>query len=147
MATAAWRPPFPCIDAHVHLHPPRLASAIERHFARDGWVAAHPFEPAKVADTLAECGVERFCFFSYAHKPGMARELNEWIAATAAALPGAVGLGTLHADDPDQALGVRPPAISKLLEAALVLEALVHEQARVGARGVVRARRRDACGG
>ena len=101
MATAAWRPPFPCIDVHVHLHPPRLAAAIERHFARDGWVAIHPFDPAKVADTLAERGVERFCFFSYAHKPGMARELNRWVAETAATLPAAVGFGTLHPDDPD----------------------------------------------
>ncbi len=101
MATAAWRPPFPCIDVHVHLHPPRLAAAIERHFAGEGWVAAHPFDPAKVATTLAERGVERFCFFSYAHKPGMARELNQWVAQTAATLPAAVGLGTLHPGDPD----------------------------------------------
>jgi predicted TIM-barrel fold metal-dependent hydrolase len=101
VATGAWRPPFPCIDVHVHLHPPRLAAAIERHFAREGWVAAHPFDPVKVAATLAERGVERFCFFSYAHKPGMARELNRWVARTAAGLPGAVGVGTLHPDDPD----------------------------------------------
>jgi uncharacterized protein len=101
VAPAAWRPPFPCIDVHVHLHPPRLAAAIERHFAGHGWMAAHPFDPAKVADTLAERGVERFCFFSYAHKPGMARELNRWVAETAATLPAAVGFGTLHADDPD----------------------------------------------
>lgn len=101
MATATWRPPFPCIDVHVHLHPPRLAAAIERHFGREGWVAAHPFDPVKVAATLAERGVERFCFFSYAHKPGMARELNQWIAATAATLPGSVGFGTLHPDDED----------------------------------------------
>src|SRR2546428_305124 len=96
-----WRAPFPCIDVHVHLHPPRLADAIQRHFAREGWVARHPFEPSKVAETLAERGVERFCFFSYAHKPGMARELNRWVAGTAAGLPGAVGIGTLHPDDPD----------------------------------------------
>lgn len=101
MATAAWRAPFACIDVHVHLHPPRLASAIERHFAREGWVAAHPFDPAKVATTLAERGVERFCFFSYAHKPGMARELNRWVARTASVLPAAVGFGTLHPDDAD----------------------------------------------
>ena len=101
MATAAWRPPFPCIDVHVHLHPPRLAAAIERHFAREGWRAVHPFDPGKVAATLAERGVERFCFFSYAHKPGMARELNRWVAETAASLPAAVGFGTLHPDDPD----------------------------------------------
>jgi hypothetical protein len=101
VATAAWRAPFPCIDVHVHLHPPRLASAIERHFAREGWVAAHPFDPDKVAATLAERGVERFWFFSYAHKPGMARELNHWVAQTASTLAAAVGFGTLHPDDAD----------------------------------------------
>jgi predicted TIM-barrel fold metal-dependent hydrolase len=102
VATAApWRPPFSCIDVHVHLHPPRLAAAIERHFAREGWVAAYPFDPAKVADTLAERGVTRFCCLTYAHKPGMARELNRWMAETTPGLTGAIGLGTLHPDDPD----------------------------------------------
>jgi predicted TIM-barrel fold metal-dependent hydrolase len=101
VATAAWRAPFPCIDVHVHLHPPRLAIALERHFAREGWVAAHAFDPDTVAATLAERGVERFCFFSYAHKPGMARELNHWVARTASTLPTAVGFGTLHPDDAD----------------------------------------------
>jgi len=102
VATATrWRPPFSCIDVHVHLHPPRLADAIQRHFAGEGWVARHPFEPAKVAATLADRGVERFCFFSYAHKPGMARELNRWVAQTASTLPAAIGIGTLHPEDPD----------------------------------------------
>ena len=102
MASATpWRPPLPCIDVHVHLHPPRLAEAIARHFGREGWVAQHPFDPDKVAATLRERGVERFCFFSYAHKPGMARPLNRWIAQTAAALSDVVGFGTLHPDDPD----------------------------------------------
>src|SRR2546428_11758984 len=91
-----WRAPFPCIDVHVHLHPPRLADAIQRHFAREGWVARHPFEPAKVAATLAERGVERFCFFSYAPRPGVARELNPWVAGTAAAPTGAGGSGAAH---------------------------------------------------
>src|SRR5204862_7864128 len=51
--------------------------------------------------TLRAHGVERFCFFSYAHKPGMARDLNRWVAETARDLPGAVPLGTLHPDDAD----------------------------------------------
>lgn len=91
----------PCIDAHVHLHPEPLARAIERWFAGHGWVNAHPFDPAAVADTLRARGVARFCFFSYAHKPGMARDLNRWLAGQAARLPGTVALGTLHPDDPD----------------------------------------------
>jgi predicted TIM-barrel fold metal-dependent hydrolase len=94
-------PAFPCVDAHVHLHPEPLARAIERWFAAHGWVNAHPFDPAAVADTLRARGVRRFCFFSYAHKPGMSRELNRWLAQQAARLPDAVALGTLHPDDPD----------------------------------------------
>jgi len=89
------------IDVHVHLHPERLAEAIQRHFARDGWVATHSWAPQAVTAALRERGVDRFCFFSYAHKPGMARDLNRWVAETAAGLPGAIPLGTLHAEDAD----------------------------------------------
>jgi uncharacterized protein len=92
-----------CLDVHVHLHPPRLAEAIQRHFARENWVTAHSFDPEAVAETLAARGVDRFCFFSYAHKPGIARSLNEWAAETGARLPGAIPLGTLHPADPDLA--------------------------------------------
>ena len=92
---------WPCIDAHVHLHPAPLARAIERWFAGHGWVNAHSFDPAAVADSLRSRGVQRFCFFSYAHRPGMARDLNRWLAETARGLPEAVALGTLHPDDPD----------------------------------------------
>ena len=54
-----------------------------------------------MAETLASHGVERFCFFSYAHKPGVARSLNEWVAQTARRLPSSIPIGTLHAGDPD----------------------------------------------
>jgi uncharacterized protein len=91
------------IDVHVHLHPEGLATATQRYFARENWHNAHPFDPAVVATTLAARGVERFCFFSYAHKPGIARSINRWVAETAARLPGSVPLGTLHVDDTDLA--------------------------------------------
>lgn len=94
--------PFPCIDVHVHLHPERLAGAIERHFAARGWTNLHPFTPERaIVDTLRAHGVERFCFFTYAHRPGMARALNRWVAETAASLPGTIPLGTVHVEDPD----------------------------------------------
>ncbi len=86
----------------MHLHPERLAAAIERHFAEQwNWIAAHSFDPDAVVATLRARGVERFCFFSYAHKPGMARSLNRWVAETAARFPEAVPFGTLHSGDPD----------------------------------------------
>jgi uncharacterized protein len=94
-------PGFPCVDVHVHLHPERLGRAIERHFTTRGWVPAHSFDPDAVVAALRARNVERFCFFTYAHKPGMARGLNRWVADTAARLPDAVPLGTLHAEDAD----------------------------------------------
>jgi predicted TIM-barrel fold metal-dependent hydrolase len=100
-AASAPGPAWPCIDAHVHLHPPGLARAIERWFAEHGWISGHPFDPSAVADTLQARGVRRFCFFSYAHKPGIARELNRWLGAQAVRMPHAIALGTLHPDDPD----------------------------------------------
>jgi predicted TIM-barrel fold metal-dependent hydrolase len=89
------------IDMHVHLHPERLARAIAEVFAREGWHAAHGWEPAQVADSLEAHGVERFCYFSYAHKPGIARSLNAWLAETARAVPAGIPLGTVHAGDPE----------------------------------------------
>ena len=97
------------IDVHTHLHPPRLSAAIRRWFAEHSTWALHaPTEPHAVARTLREQGVERFAFCSYAHKPGIARDLNAWLARTARELgPGAVPLATVHADDRDPAGDLR----------------------------------------
>jgi len=97
------------IDVHTHLHPPRLFAAIRRWFAeRSPWVLDHPTEPHDVMHVLREHGVEKFAFFSYAHKAGMARDLNAWLNDTARELgAGAVPLGTVHVEDPDPAGDMR----------------------------------------
>lgn len=92
------------IDVHTHLHPPKLFAAIRRWFAeRSDWdLHAQPTEPHDVAAILRAHGVERFAFCSYAHKPGIARELNAWLAATSRALEGyGLPLATVHLDDRD----------------------------------------------
>jgi predicted TIM-barrel fold metal-dependent hydrolase len=104
----------PSIDVHVHLHPERLARAISEVFARDGWQPLHSWDPPAVGDTLAAHGVERFCFFSYAHKPGIARSLNAWIAETARRLPAGIPVGTVHAGDAD-ILAIADEAIDQRL--------------------------------
>jgi uncharacterized protein len=95
-------PGFRYIDVHTHLHPEWLSAAIRRWFVgRPGWDFQYGTEPEWVARFLAEQDVERFVFFSYAHKPGLARELNAWLHQTARRLPAGLALGTVHPGDPD----------------------------------------------
>jgi predicted TIM-barrel fold metal-dependent hydrolase len=92
------------IDIHTHLHPPKLFKAIRRWFAeRSTWdLSQQPTDPVDVAAAMRAAGVERFAFCSYAHKPGMARDINAWLAQTSRALGGfGVPLATVHPDDPE----------------------------------------------
>jgi uncharacterized protein len=91
------------IDIHTHLHPPRLFAAIRRWFAEHStWDLSQPTEPDLVAQVLKAHGVERFVYCSYAHKPGMARTINEWLIQIAAQLGGfGLPLATVHLADND----------------------------------------------
>lgn len=95
--------PVPAVDVHTHLFPARLGAAVRGALSRMyGWEFSLPAEPDALAAFLRDRGVERFCILPYAHKPGMARSLNEWIARTARALPGCIGFACVHQDDPDR---------------------------------------------
>lgn len=91
------------IDIHTHLHPERLGHAIRKWFAENSsWKLYHPHSPREVAAALKNFGVEKFVFFSYAHKPGIAAGINEWLTTTAKELDGAgLPLFTVHLDDED----------------------------------------------
>jgi predicted TIM-barrel fold metal-dependent hydrolase len=90
------------IDIHTHLHPERLALAIRRWFSENSnWNLKHPFDKEAVVDVLRSNNVERFVFCSYAHKPGIARSINLWLAQTARAIDRyGLPLFTVHLDDP-----------------------------------------------
>ncbi len=93
---------FRYIDIHTHLHPEWLFRAIRRWFAEhSSWTLQYPTDPESVAAVLAEHGVERFVYFSYAHKAGIARGINAWLFETARRVPAGIPLGTIHPDDPD----------------------------------------------
>ena len=93
---------FRYIDIHTHLHPERLFRAIRRWFAEHSdWRFDSPTEPELVAAFLRDHGVERFVYFSYAHKAGIAREINAWLHAVRPRVPDGIPLGTIHPDDPD----------------------------------------------
>jgi predicted TIM-barrel fold metal-dependent hydrolase len=97
------RPPVPAIDVHTHLFPERLMAAVRRALGEMyGWSFAMTADPDDFASFVREHGTERFCILPYAHKPGMARSVNEWVAETAARLPGAIAFACVHPDDDDK---------------------------------------------
>ena len=87
-------------DCHVHLMPGRLMTAI-RGALNDaaGWEFPHPVDRAGIEAVLCAHGVERYIALPYAHKPGIASGLNEWVLDAAADSAMAVPFATVHGDD------------------------------------------------
>jgi uncharacterized protein len=113
------------VDAHVHLHPDRLAAKVRAFFENNLRGAddehrrplAYPTDPAEVLAALAGDGIDRVWSFSYAHKPGIAVGLNEASADLAGAFAtGPVrvtGGATVHPAD-DEPAAIVVDAIDRL---------------------------------
>jgi predicted TIM-barrel fold metal-dependent hydrolase len=90
------------VDAHVHLMPDRLMRAIRNALGEAaGWTFGHPTDLATMTEELRAAGVEEFVALPYAHQPGMADELNQWVCETAATADHVVPFATVHAGDDD----------------------------------------------
>lgn len=66
------------VDAHVHLHPDRLAEAIRRWFDTHAWPVQYRSGVDEAVRILREGGVQRMVALPYVHKPGLARALNDF---------------------------------------------------------------------
>ena len=96
------RTPIPSIDIHTHLFPERLSNAVRAALNEMyGWTFNLPDAPDEFAAFERSRNVERFCVLPYAHKPGMARSLNEWVARTCSTLEGAIAFACVNQDDDD----------------------------------------------
>ncbi len=76
------------IDSHVHLFPPRVYDAIWRWFDRHAWNIRYRLYADGVIEHLAKSGIDRVVGLCYSHVPGMARDLNRFMAE----------LGRVHGD-------------------------------------------------
>ncbi|NPU83169.1 MAG: amidohydrolase family protein [Syntrophaceae bacterium] len=71
--------PGAIVDFHVHLFPDRLFDAIWERFVTDyGWPVLHRIYWREAVDHLRRRGVGPIVFSNYAHRPGVARGLNDW---------------------------------------------------------------------
>jgi uncharacterized protein len=93
------------VDAHVHLPPERLASAIRRFFeSRGAPRLLYPYEPSAARAALISAGVEKCWSLPYAHRGGVASGLNRWMAETFGPDPFVVPGATVHPDDDVEAV-------------------------------------------
>jgi uncharacterized protein len=97
---------FRAVDAHVHLFPERLFEAIWKWFDEYGWNVLFKRPVPELLAYLRRMGVEKAFCLVYAHRAGMATELNRWLAELAAREPMVVPFGAFHQDDDaDEVIG------------------------------------------
>jgi predicted TIM-barrel fold metal-dependent hydrolase len=87
-------------DIHVHFLPDRMMRRVWAHFASGSpligreWPIIYRWSDEDRVAWLESLGVKAFPALAYAHRPGMAADLNDWTLAFASATPGCVPSAT-----------------------------------------------------
>ncbi len=87
------------LDVHVHPWPQRVYAAVTRWFDELGWNISERYCEGEVDQQLGLRGVTRYVALVYAHRAGMARELNRWMTRYGQEHPRAIPFATVHPDD------------------------------------------------
>ena len=92
------------VDAHVHLFPDHLFSAIWLWFEQFGWPIRYRLRSSEIINFLLGRGVNHIVALHYAHKPGVARDLNTYMAKLSRSHSGVTAMATVipgeqHAPD------------------------------------------------
>jgi hypothetical protein len=69
----------PVIDTHVHIFPHGISSAIWKWFDENAWHIRYQMNSSRVFDFLLSHGIKYIIALQYAHKPGIARQLNAYM--------------------------------------------------------------------
>jgi len=97
--------PEKIIDFHVHLFPDRLFDAIWKYFSRNyQFDVIHQIYYRECINYLREKGVGPIVYSNYAHRKGIADNLNEWNLRVLEAYPDLYCLAAYHPDDDDALL-------------------------------------------
>ena len=84
------------IDAHVHLFPDKLFASIWQWFEKFGWPIRYRLGSPEVIEFLLLRGVSRIVGLHYAHRPGVARELNAYMAKICQRFPQLTAMATVY---------------------------------------------------
>lgn len=89
------------VDAHVHLFPDRMFDAIWHWFDEHGWPVRYKLYSSQIIAFLRARGVGHMVALHYAHKPGMARAMNRYVASVVAEHRDVSGLATVFPGEPN----------------------------------------------
>ena len=96
---------IPCvIDSHVHVFPDAVFSAVRNWFDAHAWRIRYRDTSDSLIRFLLDRGVAHVIALQYAHKPGIARELNSYMAGLCRMFQGKVtGMATVFPGEPGAA--------------------------------------------
>jgi hypothetical protein len=83
-------------DAHVHIFPDTIFSAIRAWFDENAWPIRYRLTTSELLAYLLSRGVDHIVALQYAHKPGISRMLNHYMVEKCREFPGKItGLATI----------------------------------------------------
>ncbi len=84
------------MDAHVHIFPHNIFSAIRQWFNENAWPIRYRLSTSQVLDYLLSRGVSHVIALQYAHKPGISQMLNRYMVKKCSEFPNMVtGMATV----------------------------------------------------
>jgi len=91
------------VDAHVHLFPSYLFAPIWQWFEKFGWPIRYQLSSEDIIKFLLSHGIGHIVALHYAHKAGLARELNAYMADLCRFQPQVTGMATVYPGEKDAA--------------------------------------------
>jgi predicted TIM-barrel fold metal-dependent hydrolase len=85
----------PVVDAHVHLFPDHIFASIWKWFDQFGWPIRYKLTSSRAVEFLLSRGIDHIVALHYAHKPGIAREMNNYMADVCRSHSRVTGLATV----------------------------------------------------
>ena len=89
------------MDCHVHVFPDRIFEAIRKWFDAHAWPIRYKLTAQEALEFLLSRGVDRIAALQYAHKPGLARELNSYMARLCDGNEQVTGMATVFPGERD----------------------------------------------
>ena len=90
----------PVVDAHVHLFPEKLFQAVQAWFDKHGWPIRYRMSSEALLEFLFQRGVGHIVGLQYAHKAGMAEDLNDYMIGLCRQFQRLAGLATIFPGEP-----------------------------------------------